>query len=62
MFVGPPDSFYEDAIAKYHDVLERFIDPRGYTTDEAAARAALEDDDLDVVVVFPEDPGPGPGL
>jgi ABC-2 type transport system permease protein len=56
MFVGPPDSFYEDAIAEYHDVLERFVDPRGYTADEAAARAALEDDDLDVVVVFPEDP------
>jgi ABC-2 type transport system permease protein len=56
MFVGPPDSFYEDAIAEYHDVLERFVDPRGYTGDEAAARAALEDDDLDVVVVFPEDP------
>jgi ABC-2 type transport system permease protein len=56
MFVGPPDSFYEEAIAEYHDVLERFVDPRGYTADEAAARAALEDDDLDVVVVFPEDP------
>jgi ABC-2 type transport system permease protein len=56
MFVGPPDSFYEEAIAEYHDVLERFVDPRGYTADEAEARAALEDDDLDVVVVFPEDP------
>ena len=56
MFVGPPDSFYENAIAEYHDVLERFVDPRGYTADESAARAALEDDDLDVVVVFPADP------
>jgi ABC-2 type transport system permease protein len=55
-FVGPPDSFYEEAVAKYQDVLERFVDPRGYTTDEAAARDALADDELDVVVVFPEDP------
>jgi ABC-2 type transport system permease protein len=56
MFVGPRDSFYEEAIAEYHDVLERFVDPRGYTTDETAARAALADDALDVVVVFPADP------
>ena len=38
MFVGPPDSFYEEAIAKYENVLERFVDPRGYTSDESAAR------------------------
>jgi ABC-2 type transport system permease protein len=56
MFVGPPDSFYEEAIAKYQDALERFVDPRGYTSDESAAREALADDELDVVVVFPEDP------
>ncbi len=56
MFVGPPDSFYEEAIAKYEDVLERFVDPRGYTSDESSAREALADDELDVVVVFPEDP------
>jgi ABC-2 type transport system permease protein len=56
MFVGPPDSFYEEAIAKYQDVLQRFVEPRGYTSDEAAAREALDDDELDVVVVFPEDP------
>lgn len=56
MFVGPPDSFYEEAVAKYREALERFVDPRGYTTDESAARDALDDDELDVVVVFPEDP------
>jgi ABC-2 type transport system permease protein len=56
MFVGPPNSFYEEAIAEYRDVLERFVDPRGYTADESAARAALADDELDVVVVFPADP------
>jgi ABC-2 type transport system permease protein len=56
MFVGPENSFYEEAIAEYREVLERFVDPRGYTSDEAAARAALADDELDVVVIFPEDP------
>jgi ABC-2 type transport system permease protein len=56
MFVGPPDSVYEDAVADYREVLERFVDPRGYTSDEAAALDALADDEIDVVVVFPADP------
>jgi ABC-2 type transport system permease protein len=56
MFVGPPDSVYEDAVADYREVLERFVDPRGYTSDEAAALDALADDEIDVVVVFPTDP------
>ena len=56
MFVGPANSFYEEALAEHRDILERFVEPRGYTTDEAAARAALADNDLDVVVVFPQDP------
>jgi ABC-2 type transport system permease protein len=56
MFVGPPNSVYEDAVADYREMLERFVDPRGYTADEAAALDALADDELDVVVVFPADP------
>jgi ABC-2 type transport system permease protein len=56
MFVGPPDSVYEDAVAEYRETLERFVDPRGYTSDEAAALDALADDEIDVVVVFPTDP------
>jgi ABC-2 type transport system permease protein len=56
MFVGPPDSVYEDAVAEYRESLERFVDPRGYTSDEAAALDALADDEIDVVVVFPTDP------
>ena len=27
MFVGPPDSVYEDAVADYREMLERFVDP-----------------------------------
>jgi ABC-2 type transport system permease protein len=56
VFVGPPDSVYEDAIAQYKDQLERFVEPRGYTADEKAALDALADDKVDVVVVFPSDP------
>jgi ABC-2 type transport system permease protein len=56
MFVGPADSFYDDAIAEYQDVLKRFVEPRGYSSDEQAARDALADDELDVVVIFPADP------
>ncbi len=56
IFVGPPDSVYEDAVAEYREVLERFVDPRGYTSDEAGALDALADDEIDVVVVFPADP------
>jgi ABC-2 type transport system permease protein len=56
LFVGPPDSLYEDAVADYRDVLERFVDPRGYTSDEKAALDALADGKIDVVVEFPSDP------
>jgi ABC-2 type transport system permease protein len=56
IFVGPPDSFYEDAVVEYEDVLEGFVDSEGYTTDEPAARRQLADGALDVVVVFPADP------
>ncbi len=55
-FVGPAGSFYEDAVNEYQDVLERYVDPAGFTSDEAAARADLDRGDVDAVVVFPADP------
>jgi ABC-2 type transport system permease protein len=55
-FVGPPNSVYESAVDQYHEVLERFVDPQGYTSDKAAALEALADDEIDVVVMFPADP------
>ena len=55
-FVGPAGSFYEDAINQYQDVLERFVEPAGFTADEAAARADLARGDVDAIVVFPPDP------
>jgi ABC-2 type transport system permease protein len=55
-FVGPAGSFYEDAVKEYQDVLARFVDPAGFTDDEAAARGDLERGDVDAVVIFPADP------
>ncbi len=56
LFVGPAGSIYEDAVSDYEDVLAEYIDPQGFTDDEAAARRRLNDGGLDVVVVFPPDP------
>src|SRR6476659_5111928 len=52
-FVGPAGSFYEQAVADYHDTLDEYVRPAGFTSDEAAARADLERGDVDAVVVFP---------
>ena len=54
-FVGPADSVYEDAVARYDEVLSDYIIPVGYTTDEASAVRRLANDDVDAVVVFPTD-------
>ncbi len=56
LFVGPPASFYEDAVREYEEVLEGFVDSEGFTTDEEAARRALDDGEIDIVVIFPPDP------
>jgi ABC-2 type transport system permease protein len=55
-FVGPSGSIYEDAVGDYEDVLADYIDPQGFTDDEAAARRRLDRGEIDVVVVFPPDP------
>src|SRR6185436_2548785 len=55
MFVGPAGSFYEDAVARYEDILSRYVRPAGFTADERAARDDLAHGDVDAVVVFPED-------
>ncbi len=54
-FVGPEGSLYEDAISDYSDQLDEYIDIRGFTADEQAARRDLEQGRLDAVVVFPPD-------
>jgi ABC-2 type transport system permease protein len=55
-FVGPADSFYEDAVTRYENVLSRYVRPAGFTADESAAREDLADGDVDAVVVFPAHP------
>src|SRR5215218_7022368 len=56
VFVGPSGSFYEDAVDRYEDVLEAYIEPAGFTTEMTAAEQRLADGDVDAVVVFPDDP------
>lgn len=56
VFVGPGDSIYADVLTRYEDQLDDFIESRGLVPDEGAARRMLEDGEVDVVVVFPEDP------
>ena len=52
-FVGPPGSIYEQAVSKYTDQVGDYIDPMGFTNDVDAATERLDDEELDVVVVFP---------
>ena len=54
-FVGPEGSMYEEAISDYADQLDDYIDVRGFSSDEQAARRRLEEGALDAVVVFPPD-------
>ncbi len=54
-FVGPPGSLYEQAVNDYTDQVGDYIDPMGFTNDIDAATERLDDEQLDVVVVFPTD-------
>ncbi len=54
-FVGPEGSIYEESIGNYADQLADYIDVRGFSADEQAARRRLEQGALDAVVVFPPD-------
>lgn len=56
VFVGPADSVYEEVLVSYEEELEDFIVPMGFVRSESEALDLLERGDVDVVVVFPEDP------
>lgn len=56
VFVGPPDSIYEEVIARYEDDLEEFVENVGYIDDEAVGRRMVEDGEADAMVVFPLEP------
>jgi ABC-2 type transport system permease protein len=56
VFVGVPEEMYDDVVARYREDLDDFIDPQGVEATEAAARERLDRGEVDVVVVFPDDP------
>ncbi|MFP5488561.1 MAG: ABC transporter permease [Acidimicrobiia bacterium] len=56
VFVGPSDSIYADVLTRYEEQLTGFIESEGMISDESEARRMLERRDVDVVVIFPDDP------
>lgn len=56
-FVGPADSIYETALEEHDEMLSEYVTPSGYTSDLFAARQRLEQGDIDLIVIFPEDAG-----
>ncbi|MAT06600.1 MAG: hypothetical protein CL424_16295 [Acidimicrobiaceae bacterium] len=56
VFVGGEDSIYADVLSGYEDQLDEFIQSEGLVETEAEAERMLEAGDVDVVVVFPDDP------
>lgn len=56
LFVGPEGSVYEDVLATYEEDMGDFIEPMGFLESELVATKALYDGEVDVVVVFPDDP------
>jgi ABC-2 type transport system permease protein len=56
-FVGPSGSVYEESMDRFAEELEYYITNEGYGPDLAAAEQRLADGEIDLVVVFPDDPG-----
>ena len=56
MFVVAEDSPVRDSLEQYADDLDDFVHLAGVTDDAALARRALMDGDVDLVVVFPDEP------
>ena len=56
VFVAPEGSVYEEAVDSYAEEISQYVETVGFTDDEAAARAMVEDDEADLMVVFPPDP------
>lgn len=56
IFVGPPDSVYEESLDQYADELSFYVTNEGYTSDLVAAEELLANGEIDLVVVFPTDP------
>lgn len=55
-FVGPDDDSYRQLLETYGSRFDEFIDNQGYTTDLVGAGRLLQQDEIDAIVVFPQDP------
>jgi ABC-2 type transport system permease protein len=56
LFVAPEGSPLIDKVEGYAEQIDQFVKYEGVTTDAAAARARLLDDDVDLLVSFPDAP------
>ena len=56
LFVGPPNSIYEELHDSYKGQLAEFIHSEGMISSEEEARQQLADGTVDIVVVFPPHP------
>ena len=55
-FVAPDGSVYEESIAEFDDELGQYVNNAGFTSDLIAAEEELSNGDVDLVVIFPDDP------
>lgn len=56
LFVAPEGSPFLDQVEGFADELGNYVRYEGTTTDAAAARQMLLDDEIDLIVTFPDDP------
>ncbi len=54
-FIGPTDSIYATAVDEHSDLLSQYVIPAGFSDDIFEARRDLEDDEIDLIVIFPDD-------
>jgi len=56
LFVAQEGSIYEETLNTNSDQLDQFVESEGFVSDKDAALQSLDDGDVDLVVVFPDDP------
>lgn len=56
-FVGPEGQGYEQSAERFTGDLQEYVSSAGYSTDLVETRQRLEDGEIDLIVVFPSDPG-----
>jgi ABC-2 type transport system permease protein len=56
LFVAPAGSPLLDKVEGYAAEIDNFVEYEGATSDAVAARAQLLDDEIDLIVSFPDDP------